>query len=173
MVSKQTTVQKLPWLIIRQAVVELVVTTYYLFNEFPEAKPGQLTWACSHAMCNATLSALAVTKLGVHKYFLAKSMKLCKDLAQEVELLNSNPLEDVVINDWNYDPPKVLSDMFESIIGAMFVDSFAYPRIAAIVHDLMEDVLDFLTIDAQSDHASPRVDGEIRLCQDKVPVSRL
>lgn len=128
-------------------MIELVVTTY-LFNKFPEAKSGELTWCRSHALCNATFSALAVTRLQLHKYLLSNNIALSRDIALEEDRLKSVPLEDVVVNDWKYDPPKVLGDIFESVIGAIFVDcGFDYPRVARIVESLMEDVLKILTID--------------------------
>ncbi|KAI5116563.1 hypothetical protein M0805_001548 [Coniferiporia weirii] len=123
------------------AVLELVVTTF-LFKKFPEAKSGQLTSMRARLICNAALSALAVKRLSLHKYLLANNVGLSKEIAREVDILSSASYEDIVINDWKYDPPKVLGDIFESVLGAIFVDNrFDYARVAPIVEHIMEDML--------------------------------
>ncbi|KAL5533446.1 DCL1_1 [Sanghuangporus sanghuang] len=126
------------------AVIELVVTTY-LYNKFPEATSGQMTWSRARAICNATLAALAVKRLSLHKYILVNNVELSADIKNEVELLTVSPYEDVAINDWKYDPPKALADIFESVIGAVFVDcGSSYPTIVPIVERVMKDVLQLL-----------------------------
>ncbi|KAH8114247.1 hypothetical protein DFH11DRAFT_1596751 [Phellopilus nigrolimitatus] len=133
------------------AVIELVVTTY-LYNKFPEANSGKLTWARARAICNATISALAVKRLSLHKYLLANNVELSKEIAREVVFLGAASYEDVAINDWRYDPPKVLGDVFESVMGAIFVDSgFNYPFVAPIIEKLMEEVLEILHPDIPRD----------------------
>lgn len=122
-------------------MVELVVTTY-LYNKFPKANSGQLSWMRARVICNATLAALSVKKLELHKYLFANSVALTKRLSEDAEELKSVTYEDIALNDWKYDPPKVLADLFESIVGAIFVDSgfnFEYTR--PIVERLMHEAL--------------------------------
>lgn len=84
-------------------------------------------------------------RLSLHKYILANSVNLSKAIGKEVAILDEASYEDVAINDWKYDPPKALADVFESVIGAVFVDiGFDFPRIIAIVEKVMEDVLKLL-----------------------------
>ncbi|KAL5528914.1 hypothetical protein ACEPAG_4888 [Sanghuangporus baumii] len=126
------------------AVIELVVTTY-LYNKFPEATSGRMSWSRARAICNATLAALSVKRLSLHKYILVNNVELSADIKSEVELLTVSPYEDVAINDWKYDPPKALADIFESVIGAVFVDcGSSYPTIVPIVERIMKDVLQLL-----------------------------
>ncbi|EJD06192.1 uncharacterized protein FOMMEDRAFT_145449 [Fomitiporia mediterranea MF3/22] len=136
------------------AVIELVVTTY-LYNKFPGANSGQMSWARARAICNTTLAALAVNRLSLHKYLLANCVELSEDVAKEVEILSAASYEDVSLNDWRYDPPKVLGDIFESVIGAVFVDSgFDYTITAPIIEELMKDVLVLLHPDIPYDPVS-------------------
>jgi endoribonuclease Dicer len=70
----------------------------------------------------------------------------CVDLTEEIEryvpLLQATSGEEIIRRGWRYDPPKALSDVFESIMGAVLVDSgYNYERAAAIVEFVMQDVL--------------------------------
>ncbi|THH08707.1 hypothetical protein EW145_g2529 [Phellinidium pouzarii] len=129
------------------AVIELIVTSF-LYRKFPEANSGQLTRTRSRAICNATLAALAVKRLSLHKYLLANNVTLSKDIAREVDNLSKHSYEAVAINSWSFDPPKVLGDIFESVMGAMFVDNgFDYAHVAPIIERIMENVLNILNLD--------------------------
>ena len=73
-------------------------------------------------------------------------MELCRAIDQYVPILETLSPEDIVKRSWRYDPPKAISDVFESIVGAVLVDSrYDYEKTAAIVEILMEDVLDVLS----------------------------
>lgn len=104
-----------------------------------------MSWARSKAICNSTLAALAVKRLSLHRYLLANNVELSKDVEQEAATLCATSYEAIAINDWRYEPPKVLADIFESIIGATFVDTgFNYPVVESIVRMVMKDVLELL-----------------------------
>lgn len=136
------------------AVIELVVTTY-LFNKYRDATSGTLSWVRARAICNTTLGAVAVKRLSLHKYLLANSVLLFKELSKEVPLLSEASYDDLVVNGWRYDPPKVLADIFEGLVGAMFVDSgHDYLRVAGIIENIMEDVLVRLNEDIPKDPTS-------------------
>ncbi|KAF8919201.1 hypothetical protein CPB85DRAFT_883500 [Mucidula mucida] len=50
---------------------------------------------------------------------------------------------DILAHGWKYHPPKALSDFFESVMGAVLVDSgFDYERAAAVVEGVMACLLD-------------------------------
>ena len=101
-----------------------------------------MTWSRARAICNATLAALAVKKLSLHRYLLANAIELSKDVEREAVVLSAASYEDVANNDWKYEPPKVIADLFESVIGAMFVDTgFNYSIVEPIIKKVMEDVL--------------------------------
>ena len=52
----------------------------------------------------------------------------------------------MIIKGWKYDPPKALSDVLESLIGAVLVDStYDFEQTAAVVEVVMSDMLDVLT----------------------------
>ncbi len=56
---------------------------------------------------------------------------------------------------WRYDPPKALSDAFESIVGALFVDSgYDLDKTGAIVEWLMGDILEVLNPSIPKDPVS-------------------
>lgn len=119
---------------------------HYLYEKFPAATPHQLTYLRAKVVCSPTLAYLAITKLDLHKIILANSMDLCRAIDQYVPILETLSPEDVVKRSWRYDPPKAISDVFESIVGAVLVDTgYNYERAAAIVDILMKDVLDALS----------------------------
>lgn len=111
-----------------------------------------MTWSRARAINNAILAALAVKRLSLQKYILVNNVELSTDIKNEVELLATTPYEDVAVNDWKYDPPKALADIFESVIGAVFVDcGFSYPTVVPIVEAVMEEVLQLLHPDMPRD----------------------
>lgn len=136
------------------AIIELVVTKY-LFDKFPSATSQQLSRPRATAICSPTLAYLTVKRLGLHKMMLINSMDLSHALNVYVPLLEGLSGEEVVKAWWKLDPPKALSDVFESIIGAVLVDSgYDYEKTAAVVEYVMDDVLEALSPAAQMDPVS-------------------
>ena len=85
-------------------------------------------------------------KLGLHKIMLVNSMELHVAIDRAVSVLDSLSAEEVVKNGWKYDPPKALSDLFESVVGAVLVDSgYDYEKTTAVLEYVMEDVLEVLS----------------------------
>jgi endoribonuclease Dicer len=136
------------------AVIDLVVMRY-LFNKFPEANSGQLSAARSRAVCGPTLASIAVRRLGLHKHLLINNVELSTAITRHVPLLMSLSPEDTISKGWKYDPPKALSDVLESIVGAVLVDTrFDFEKTAVIVEAVISDVLEVLTTDLPRDPVS-------------------
>jgi endoribonuclease Dicer len=92
------------------------------------------------------LAFLAVKRLGLHKMMLADSFTLNLAIANSVSILENLSAEEIVKEGWKYDPPKALSDVFESVMGAIFVDSGCdYEKTAAVMEHVMEDALEVLS----------------------------
>ncbi|KAL1742102.1 hypothetical protein HDZ31DRAFT_84367 [Schizophyllum fasciatum] len=127
------------------AIINLVVVDY-LYRRFPDANSDQLTIPRARAVCNQALSALAVKHLQLHKSALVNNVELSMAISRNVPILEDTPYEDILTKGWKLDPPKVLSDIFESVIGAVCVDSgFDYNTTAAVVEQAMEGLLVLLT----------------------------
>ncbi|KAF8344148.1 uncharacterized protein EI90DRAFT_3284602 [Cantharellus anzutake] len=138
--AKNVSYQRLEFL--GDEVIDLLVTQY-LFLAYPEATPGQITWAKSRSVCNPTLATLSVRSLSLHKYMLSASSKLESSIRSYIEQSGNVPYAQLVVETWNYDPPKPLSDLFEAVIGAVFVDtSFDLERTFGVLRPLFADVLE-------------------------------
>ncbi|KAJ2922465.1 hypothetical protein H1R20_g14630, partial [Candolleomyces eurysporus] len=140
--SDSSSYQRLEFL--GDAFLNLVVVRY-LYEKYPTATPHQLTYLRAKVVCSPTLAYLAITKLDLHKIILANSMDLCRAIDQYVPILETLSPDEIVKRSWKYDPPKAISDVFESVVGAVLVDTgYEYEKAAAVVEILMEDVLDVL-----------------------------
>lgn len=86
---------------------------------------------------------------------LINSMDLNMAVDRSVLVLDSLSAEEIVKNGWKYDPPKALSDLFESVVGAVLVDSgYDYEKTAAVLEYVMEDVLEVLSPSLAKDPVS-------------------
>jgi endoribonuclease Dicer len=126
------------------ALFDLAVVTF-LFDRFPDRDPQFLTESKTSIVSNRFLGALCV-KLGFHKHLRHNHSELTSSIRDYVALLEeahagaellapSQPdrLKDYWIT--VQDPPKCLSDIVESYIGAMFIDSgFQY----SVVQDFFD-----------------------------------
>ena len=124
----------------------------YLYNKFPTATSGQLSWARSRAVCAPTLASVAVKRLGLHKLLLINNVELSMAIGKYIPILEELSEEDVVLHGWKHDPPKALSDVFEGVMGALFVDcGYRYDKAATIVEAVLEDLLAVLRPDLPKD----------------------
>ena len=131
------------------------MVTDYIYRKFPHANSGQITRARDKVICNSTQAAIAVRKLALHKYLLANNIQLSMEISKEDAILSNVAYADLIVDDWKLDPPKVLGDVFESVIGAVLVDSnFDYDVAAQVVKNMMEDVLHLLHPDIPPDPVS-------------------
>ncbi|KAH0491956.1 hypothetical protein TgHK011_003357 [Trichoderma gracile] len=120
----------------------------FLFKRFPEADPKWLTEHKTAMVSNQFLGCLCV-KLGLHKHILLATSSLLGDIGRyaaqleqaeemarqrlqgdsaEPALSESSPkveVESIPQDFWVEvpQPPKVLADVVEALVGAMFVDS--------------------------------------------------
>lgn len=123
-----------------------MVVTIYLFHKFPKATSHQLALPRTKAICSPALASLGVRKLKIHKYLLHNSIDLNHAINLYLPILENTAADEIVRRGWRYDPPKALSDAFESVVGAMFVDlGYDLDRTVGLVGWLMEDVLEALS----------------------------
>lgn len=123
------------------ALLDLVVVKY-LYDKFPGATSHELALPKTKAICAPALASLAVRRLGLHKVLLANCVDLTNAINGYVPILQATSGEEIVKHGWRYDPPKAISDVFESVMGAVLVDSaYNYEKAAAVVEFVMEDVL--------------------------------
>lgn len=127
----------------------------HLFRKYPKATSGCLSWARCNTICNTTLAMIGVKQLSLHKFILANNVELRKEVtAWSEKLLNAN-YQDIIFNVWRYSPPKALGDVFESVMGAIFVDSgFNYQLVSKIVESVMAEVLEIASPDIPKDPVS-------------------
>ncbi|KAH9890583.1 hypothetical protein C8Q73DRAFT_652216 [Cubamyces lactineus] len=150
--TDSTSYQRLEFL--GDALIDLVVTDY-LYKKFPEATSGQLSWARSRTVCAPALAVLAVKRLRLHQYLLINNVELSIAIARYVPILEEISDEEIIHHGWKQDPPKALSDVFESVMGALLVDcEYNYDKAAAIVEIVMEDFLALLHPDMPRDPVS-------------------
>ena len=142
------------------ALIDIVVTEY-IFDKFPKATSGQLSWIRSRAVCSPSLARIAIKELRLQNYLLHNNPLLGIAISKYIhhQLVKNDDsthgYEEVVCNGWKHDPPKVLSDLTESVLGAMWVDSgYDYPRARAIVLKVMHPLLERLRPDLPKDPCS-------------------
>ena len=136
------------------AFIDMVVTEY-LYKKFPTATSGQLSWARSRAVCSPAFASVAVKRLGLHKLLLINNVELTMAISTHVPVLEEISDEDIVLHGWKHDPPKALSDVLESVLGALFVDcDYNYDKAAVITEMVLEDLLAVLKPDLPKDPVS-------------------
>lgn len=136
------------------AIIDLVVLKY-LFDKFPKATSGELSWARSRAVCAPALASIAIKRLDMHKTILINNVGLSSAINRYVPVLEELSFEDIVNKGWKHDPPKAISDVVESIIGAVLVDSgYNYELTVAVTEIMMEDLLCVLTPTLRKDPIS-------------------
>lgn len=136
------------------ALIDLVVLEY-LFTKFPEATSGQLSWAKSRAVWAPALTTLAIRRLSLHKYLLRNNVELERAIEESVLEYQDKDYLHIVEKGWKYDPPKALSDVMESLCGAMFIDScYDYERVKLIIREIMNPLLQVLRPELPRDPTS-------------------
>ncbi|KAI1783424.1 hypothetical protein LXA43DRAFT_1187033 [Ganoderma leucocontextum] len=136
------------------AFIDMVVTEY-LYKKFPSATSGQLSWARSRAVCNPALASVAVKRLGLHKLLLINNVELSMAISTHVPVLEEISDEEIILHGWKHDPPKALSDVLESVLGALLIDcEYNYDRAAVITEMVLENLLAVLQPDLPKDPVS-------------------
>lgn len=132
-----------------------MLVTEYLYHKFPKATSHQLALPRTKAICSPALAHIAIRKLHIHKYLLQNSIDLNNAINLYVPVLESATADEIVRRGWRYDPPKAISDAFESVVGAVFVDvGYDLDRTGGIVCRLMEDILEVLNPSIPKDPVS-------------------
>jgi endoribonuclease Dicer len=136
------------------ALIDLVVMRH-LYHHFPKATSGDLTTAKGRVVRNAALACVAVKKLDLHKVILLNNACLSTAIWSSAKLLQETSYAEMVINGWKYEPPKALGDVFESVMGAVFVDSgHDFEKFSVIVEMIMEELLNEIDMDLPLDPVS-------------------
>eukprot|EP00178_Gracilaria_changii_P001479 TRINITY_DN11_c2_g1_i2.p1 TRINITY_DN11_c2_g1~~TRINITY_DN11_c2_g1_i2.p1 ORF type:complete len:1715 (+),score=221.08 TRINITY_DN11_c2_g1_i2:3836-8980(+) len=103
---------------------------WYLYEMYPELDPGKLTDLKSNVVSNEAFARTSIT-LGLHNFMYLNSEKL----AQDVQLFATTVDQDLTQEDelgghgtfkrnlGELAAPKILGDVFEAILGAVYVDS--------------------------------------------------
>ncbi|KDQ21886.1 hypothetical protein BOTBODRAFT_26294 [Botryobasidium botryosum FD-172 SS1] len=126
------------------AVIDLEVL-HHLFKKYPSAQPSQLTWARSRGVCNTTLAFISVTQLSLHKYALYAPFTVEKIIESTVDAFSTMTYEQVISHAWKLDPPKILADLFEALMGAVLVDSgYDLEVTGGVVRRVMAEALKLL-----------------------------
>ncbi|KAI5479007.1 endoribonuclease Dicer [Pseudohyphozyma bogoriensis] len=123
--------------------------TYRLFELFPDLTPRRLTFLRALLVSNVTLAFLSLRVLRVDKTIRHSSSTLdaaIKAALAEIEgeegYTWSKILEDLT---WTWDAPKVLGDVFEAVLGAIFVDSaFNLEAVYKVLDKIYEPILPLL-----------------------------
>ena len=114
------------------AVLDFLVTSY-ITEQCPKMDPGKLTDLRSALVNNVTLACIVVRN-GIHKYLLSGNVLLSESIKKFVEYQNNHEnrvvLDQIILLQTEQeastaeavDVPKVIGDLFESIIGAIFLD---------------------------------------------------
>jgi dsRNA-specific ribonuclease len=94
------------------AIFDLLISKY-LFSLSPSLSPGEITNWRSYVACNQFLGSLSV-QLGLYKVLQHSSQALQVDIDAFAHSIETSSVMNA---------PKVLGDLFEAIIGAIFIDS--------------------------------------------------
>jgi len=136
------------------AILNLTVIDY-LYKKFPNATSHQLAFPRTKSVCAQSFASIAVRKLGLHRLMLYNSMELNAAIDRYVPILQEATPSEIIHQGWKYDPPKALSDIFESIIGAVLVDSnYDYDKTAMVAEYVMKDILEILSPSLAKDPVS-------------------
>lgn len=127
----------------------------YLYNKFPTATSGQLSWARSRAVCAPALAHIAVNILSLHKPLLINNVELSMAISKYVPILQETTEEEIIQSGWKHDPPKAISDVLESILGAVLVDThYDFEKTAVIAENALRGLLRVLSPDMPRDPVS-------------------
>jgi len=128
-------------------VIDTVVMTY-LFKKFPHANSGQLSSLRARAVCGPALAFIAVRVLRLHNFLLADHAGLTAAIDKYIPILEAISSRDIVLQSWAHDPPKAISDVLESVVAAVFIDSgYNFDKTACIVEAVMQCILEVLSLD--------------------------
>ncbi|KAI0220906.1 Dicer-like protein 1 [Massospora cicadina] len=111
------------------AVLDYFVVSY-LFHKYPDVSPGCITEMKDACVSNNTLAAIMET-LDLHRHILHFSTKLMRAMEEFMLIMSELRTQWEAAKEgtpkgeywFDINAPKVISDVLEAIIGAVFVDS--------------------------------------------------
>lgn len=147
---------------IGDAILDFLVIRY-IFNRDGQLSPGALTLLKGAMVSNSTLAAVCVYS-GVHEHLIFESQSIASSIQAYSELLDSARKADEVRSKiegrlpgqyWvDIEQPKVLSDVLESVMGAIYVsDNFSPEGVEAFFDSLLKPFFDqHITLKTLSHH---------------------
>ncbi|CAG8587997.1 9074_t:CDS:2, partial [Scutellospora calospora] len=125
------------------------MTVKYLFEKYPDGAPGLLTDLKDASVNNQVLGAIC-ERINLHKHIIHFSNKLMGGITEFVKTVDEmRERNEAVGKYWSdLDGSKVMSDVVESMIGAIFVDS-EFDR------DSLEKVFDKWIKPILTEHVTP------------------
>ncbi|KAG9317557.1 hypothetical protein JVU11DRAFT_1764 [Chiua virens] len=137
------------------------LTVRYIFSREDHLSPGAMTMLKGAMVSNSTLAALCVT-CGLHKHLHFDSYALATAIETYVHQLEAKRLEAEVAAEDNQprqhwlqvEPPKALSDIVESVMGALYVsDGFILDGAENFFKNVLEPFYDrHITLKTLSHH---------------------
>lgn len=136
------------------AVLDFLITSY-IFERCPDMDPGTLTDLRSSLVNNVTLACLCV-RYNMHVYILSQNPELSEAIAnfykfqaskghevtEHVQLLMEESDIEALMAEY-VDVPKTLGDVFEALIGGIFLDSGNNLKVTwNVIYKLMRKELD-------------------------------
>ncbi|WAR53675.1 hypothetical protein PtB15_3B183 [Puccinia triticina] len=127
------------------AVIDMWIVQH-AYNRFDNATAEELTLARAKVVSNGSLGFLAIRKLGLHEIIMHKSETFKQACAEAIEAIKPfTKIEEFFSNLNNlfvvFDPPKILNDGLEALVGAVFIDSgFDLPTVYRTLDIIFEDV---------------------------------
>ncbi|KAG2369893.1 hypothetical protein BDR07DRAFT_1447280 [Suillus spraguei] len=140
------------------AVLDFLVVRH-VFNRDDHMSPGAMTLLKSAMVSNSALAAVCV-RTGLHAYLLYESYALGNSIQSYAEQLETRCQEEYqkAVRDgrppgqyWlDMEPPKILSDVVESIIGALYIsDGFTSGGVEFMFKKILEPFYDQHIMQAQ------------------------
>ncbi|QRV86430.1 endoribonuclease Dicer [Ceratobasidium sp. AG-Ba] len=138
------------------SLIDLYVLEF-MYKKFDKMTPGQMSWARSRLVNCTTFGKLGV-ELGLHKCILTSSVPLQKAITSFAAEVEDVSLPEILRSCWKIDAPKPISDVFEAIFGAVFVDtSFDLQQTFTVIHRVMSSIMQFIIPDMPGDPTSELV----------------
>ncbi|KAG9118827.1 Dicer-like protein 1 [Ceratobasidium sp. 392] len=138
------------------SLIDLYVLKY-MYKKFDKMTPGQMSWARSRLVNATTFGKLGVG-LELHKCILTSSNALEKAMTSFAAEVEEVSLPEILRSCWKIDAPKPISDVFESIFGAVFVDSsFDLELTFTVIDRVMSNIMQFVSPNMPGDPTSELV----------------
>ncbi|RUS20581.1 putative dicer-like protein [Endogone sp. FLAS-F59071] len=125
------------------AVLDFLVTRH-LFHRYPNAAPGLLS-ELKEACVNNHILGIVCIRIGLHRHLAHFSAPLVGVITGLVEELEEMRQQDECKGEYwlELDVPKVISDVVESMLGAVFVDSgFKMEAVEKVFARWLEPLMD-------------------------------